>query len=234
MRRIWTIVIIAMTMWLVAGCEKRVEPDQSQLQQTQLETTGDSETVAKTPVEPATPVASAEPTAPTAPVEQAPIRVRLQTTMGDIVIELNEQKAPVTCANFLRYVNEGFYSGTLFHRVIPNFMIQGGGFTINMAQKPVHESIVNESSNGLKNDRGTVAMARYPDLNSATSQFFINHVNNTPLNYGGPYGGYAVFARVTQGMDVVDKIIVVPTRTVGGLENVPVTPVIINSAAIIE
>jgi len=161
-------------------------------------------------------------------------RVRLETTKGDIVIELNEAAAPVTCANFLRYVKEGFYDGTIFHRVIKDFMIQGGGFTASMQQKATHEPIVNESSNGLKNVRGAIAMARTRDLNSATSQFFINHRDNPNLNHGGPFGGYAVFGRVVEGMDVVDAIAAVATTTVGRYQNVPVQPVVIERASVLE
>ncbi|MBN1815888.1 MAG: peptidyl-prolyl cis-trans isomerase [Sedimentisphaerales bacterium] len=165
---------------------------------------------------------------------KAPTQVRLETSMGDILIQLNEEMAPVTTANFLRYVKEGFYENTIFHRVIPKFMIQGGGFAVGMVEKNTHPAIINESSNGLKNLRGTVAMARTPDPNSATSQFFINHVDNPGLNHGGPYGGYAVFGKVVSGMDVVDAIAQVPTRTVGMHQNVPVEPVILRSAAVIK
>ncbi len=171
---------------------------------------------------------------PNKPVVKGPTRVKLQTTMGDIVIELNEEKAPITCANFLTYVKQGFFDGTIFHRVIPNFMIQGGGMTANLAEKPTLAPIKNESTNGLKNDRGTLAMARTNNPDSATSQFFINVVNNDFLNYASPAKpGYAVFGKVVEGMDVVDKIRVVPTTTKGQYENVPVTPIVIQSAKIV-
>jgi cyclophilin family peptidyl-prolyl cis-trans isomerase len=162
-------------------------------------------------------------------------RVKLETTMGNLVIELNQEAAPVTVENFLRYVNEGFYNETIFHRIIPNFMIQGGGFTADMRRKNTHEPIVNEAKNGLKNNRGTIAMARTNEPDSATSQFFINHKNNDFLNYAGPgKPGYAVFGRVIEGMDVVDKIAAVKTTRKGPYANVPVEPVAIKSTQLIS
>lgn len=161
--------------------------------------------------------------------------IKLETSKGDIVIEVNETAAPVTSANFLKYVQESFFDGTIFHRVIPGFMIQGGGFTPDMAQKSTHAPITNEAKNGLKNDRGTIAMARTNDPNSATAQFFINLVDNGSLNYSGPRNpGYAVFGKVTEGMDVVDEIAKVQTSTKGYYEDVPVEPVIIKSAKIVK
>ena len=161
--------------------------------------------------------------------------VKLETSMGDIVIELNEAAAPVTVKNFLTYVEEGFYEGTMFHRVIPDFMIQGGGFTARMVRKDTHPAIVNEAANGLKNDRGTVAMARTSDPDSATSQFFINHKNNDFLNYiENKNPGYAVFGKVTTGMDVVDKIAAVKTTVRMGMKDVPVEPVVIKSAKVVS
>lgn len=161
--------------------------------------------------------------------------VKLQTSMGDIVIELNEKAAPVTAKNFLTYVEEDFYNGLIFHRVIPNFMIQGGGFTAQMSQKQAHPPIVNEAGNGLKNDRGTIAMARTNNPNSATSQFFINHKNNDFLNYvENKNPGYTVFGKVTEGMDVVDAIAQVKTTTQKGMGDVPVEPVVIKSAEIVQ
>jgi len=161
--------------------------------------------------------------------------VKLKTSMGDIVIEINEQAAPVTVKNFLRYVEEGFYDGLIFHRVIQNFMIQGGGFTIQMKRKETHEPIANEAANGLKNDRGTIAMARTNDPHSATSQFFINHKNNNPLNYIEQINpGYAVFGKVTEGMDVVDEIAAVKTTIQMGMRDVPAEPVVIQSAEIVK
>jgi len=161
-------------------------------------------------------------------------KVKLETSAGDIVIELNEKAAPVTVKNFLRYAEESFYDGTIFHRVIPNFMIQGGGFKSDMQQKKTHEQIVNEAKNGLKNDRGTIAMARTNDPNSATAQFFINHKNNDSLNYSPQNPGYAVFGKVIEGMDVVDKIAAVKTSRKGTYSDVPVEPVVIKSAKVIS
>jgi len=170
-----------------------------------------------------------------APPAPAPVQVKLQTTLGDIILELNPQAAPLTTQNFLCYVKEGFYNGTVFHRVIEGFMIQGGGFTPDMQQKETHPPIKNEAANGWKNERGTVAMARLSDPHSATSQFFINHRDNPPLNYGSSRSpdGYAVFGKVIQGMDVVDKIAAVRTGDRDDYQNVPLEPVIIESAALI-
>lgn len=156
--------------------------------------------------------------------------VVLETTHGEIVIELDADKAPVTVENFLAYVDAGHYDGTIFHRVIPKFMIQGGGFTEEMKEKPHRGPIKNEADNGLKNKRGTLAMARTQDINSATAQFFINLVDNAVLDHGGRDFGYAVFGKVTEGMKVVDKIAAVKTADRGGFEDVPVKPVIIKSA----
>jgi len=163
------------------------------------------------------------------------VMVKLETSKGDIVLELNKKAAPVTVANVLKYVNEGFYDGTIFHRVIANFMIQGGGFTADMVKKKPHPPIINEAKNGLKNDRGTVAMARTNNPDSATSQFFINHKDNTFLNYAGKSKpGYAVFGKVVEGMDVVDAIAAVKTTRKGRLSDVPAEPVMIKSAKVIS
>lgn len=164
--------------------------------------------------------------------------VKLQTNMGDIVIELNQEKAPQSAANFLSYVNEGFYNGTIFHRVMDGFMIQGGGFTENYQKKGTKAPIQNEANNGLRNDRGTVAMARTNAPHSATAQFFINVVNNDFLNYRAATSrdwGYAVFGKVVQGMDIVDKIRKIPTGPGGPFpKNVPQAPVVIQQAMIME
>jgi len=163
------------------------------------------------------------------------IVVKLQTSKGDIIIELNSKAAPVTVKNFLTYVDDGFYDGTIFHRVISGFMIQGGGFTADMNRKQTHDPIVNEAKNGLSNMRGTIAMARTNDPDSATSQFFINHTDNTPLDAGGVSGaGYAVFGKTIEGMDVVDAIAAVKTTTRDGMADVPVEPVVIKSVSIVE
>jgi cyclophilin family peptidyl-prolyl cis-trans isomerase len=163
-------------------------------------------------------------------------KVKLETSMGDIVIELNEEAAPITVKNFLQYVQEGFFDGTIFHRVIRNFMIQGGGFTADMAQKKPRPPIVNEAGNGLKNDRGTIAMGQIPgNPDSATSQFFINHKNNDFLNYvENRSPGYAVFGKVTEGMETVDKIAAVRIATRMGMDDVPVEPVVIQSAEVVS
>jgi cyclophilin family peptidyl-prolyl cis-trans isomerase len=168
-------------------------------------------------------------------MEEKATRVKLKTTMGDIVIELDEKAAPVTVKNFLGYVQEGFFDGVIFHRVIDGFMIQGGGFTADMRQKPTKPPIVNEASNGLKNDRGTIAMARTNNPNSATSQFFINHKDNDFLNYiEGRNPGYAVFGRVVEGMEMVDKIAAVKTGRKGPHGDVPLEPVVIKKAEVIS
>jgi peptidyl-prolyl cis-trans isomerase A (cyclophilin A) len=168
--------------------------------------------------------AGAQPSAP---------RVVLSTSEGDITLELNAAKAPKTVENFLAYVKSGHYDGTIFHRVIDGFMIQGGGFTPDMKQKPTKAPIALESRNGLKNERGTIAMARTSVPDSATSQFFINVVDNPRLDYPNPDGhGYAVFGRVVAGMDVVDRIRAVPTTSIAGHQNVPAKPVLIRSARI--
>ncbi len=159
-------------------------------------------------------------------------KVLIDTTFGNIELELDADKAPVTVENFMAYVADEFYNGTIFHRVIPNFMIQGGGFEKGMVQKPTRDPIKIEADNGLANDRGTIAMARTNVPDSATSQFFINHRDNAFLNHTAPTPqgwGYAVFGKVTQGMDVVDKIAAVQTGNEAGHADVPVEPVIINA-----
>jgi cyclophilin family peptidyl-prolyl cis-trans isomerase len=156
--------------------------------------------------------------------------VVFETTMGAIELELNREKAPVTVANFVKYVEEGFFNGTVFHRVIPEFMIQGGGFLPNMTQKATEDPIELESDNGLKNDRGTVAMARTSDPDSATSQFFINLIDNDFLNRRSGVDGYAVFGEVVTGMDVVDKIGAVRTGSKGPFQDWPVRDVVIEGA----
>lgn len=158
------------------------------------------------------------------------VRLLMQTSLGEIELELDTERAPQSSENFLRYVDEGFYQGTIFHRVINSFMIQGGGFTPDLAKKPTHAAIRNEAANGLKNERGSIAMARTNEPHSATSQFFINHVDNQALDYPGQDGwGYAVFGRVTAGMETVDRIADVYTVTRGRYANVPEKPVLIES-----
>jgi peptidyl-prolyl cis-trans isomerase B (cyclophilin B) len=163
-------------------------------------------------------------------------RVALETSMGKVVLELFADKAPVTVANFLAYVKSGFYDGTVFHRVIPDFMIQGGGFTAGMKKKPANPPIVNEADSGLRNERGTIAMARTSDPHSATCQFFINTKDNAFLNHRGKNSkgwGYAAFGKVLEGMEVVDAVSKVPTGTRGPFRDVPVEPVVIQKAGII-
>ena len=161
--------------------------------------------------------------------------VKLSTNFGDITLELNAEKAPITVANFLQYVESGFYSDVIFHRVIDGFMIQGGGFDTTMKQKKTLAEIKNEANNGLTNDKYTIAMARTSIPDSASSQFFINVGNNEFLNHTAPTSsgwGYCVFGKVVEGMDVVDKIRAVKTGSKAGHQDVPVEPVIINSAVI--
>ncbi len=164
-------------------------------------------------------------------------KVKLETNHGDIVIELNADKAPNTVANFLDYVNSGFYNGTIFHRVIKDFMIQGGGFSEDFEQKTPNAPIRNEANNGLSNVKGSVAMARTNDPHSATAQFFINTVDNDFLNFRGESGaawGYAVFGQVVDGMDVVEEIRAVNTANRGHHQNVPVENVVITNATVVE
>src|SRR6187549_4299428 len=164
----------------------------------------------------------------------SPPRVTLSTSKGEIVVELYPDKAPATVKSFLAYVDEGFFDGTIFHRVIPGFMIQGGGLTADMKDKKGHEPIKNEATNGLKNKRGTLAMARTNDINSATSQFFINLVDNDFLdNKPGNYG-YAVFGRIASGMEVIDAIAAVKTGSKGRYQDVPTETVVIESARRVE
>jgi peptidyl-prolyl cis-trans isomerase B (cyclophilin B) len=174
---------------------------------------------------------------PRARAERSHPLVKLETSMGDITLELYPDKAPVTVANFLEYVKAGFYNGTIFHRVINGFMIQGGGLDAQMNKKPTRAPIKNEADNGLTNDAYTIAMARTGDPNSATAQFFISVANNTFLNHTAktPQGwGYAVFGKVTKGKEVVDKIKTVATTTRGSYENVPQEPVTIIKATVVQ
>ena len=169
----------------------------------------------------------AQGTAAKKPADLHPVVV-METSMGTMEITLDAGKAPVTVKNFLSYVEEAFYDSTIFHRIIPNFMIQGGGLTVSYSQKAAHDPIVNEAKNGLLNKRGTIAMARRNDPNSATSQFFINHVDNSSLDYSEKNPGYAVFGEVTRGIEVVDKIAAVKT----GAQDAPREPVVILSVKV--
>jgi peptidyl-prolyl cis-trans isomerase A (cyclophilin A) len=171
----------------------------------------------------ASPSPSPSPAGPVATVE---------TSMGRIRIALDQERSPISVANFAKYARSGHYAGTVFHRVMPNFMIQGGGMTPELQEKPTSPPIRNEARNGVRNTRGSVAMARTNDPNSATSQFFINLKDNPFLDFGIQGAGYAVFGQVIDGMDVVDKIAAVRTKTAGPYENVPVTPVVIKSVKV--
>ncbi len=200
---VWEILIVSAVFAIVlqAGCDRDSQRAEKPVQKGEKSMTEQDKTAAK---------------------------VRISTNKGDIVVELNEEKAPITCKNFLQYVRDGFYEGTIFHRVINGFMIQGGGMTADMQPKQTGPQIANEAKNGLKNDRGTIAMARTSNPDSATSQFFINHKNNDFLNYSVRDAGYTVFGKVVEGMDVVDTIADVKTRP----GDVPVETVVINSARV--
>ncbi len=156
--------------------------------------------------------------------------VVLTTTLGEITIELFEEQAPGTVANFLQYVDDGFYDGTVFHRVIAGFMVQGGGFSEDMRRKPTRDAIANEADNGVKNERGTLSMARTSDVHSATSQFFINLADNGFLDHGERDFGYAVFGKVVEGMEVVDAIAAAKTGTVKGFQDAPLEAAVIEQA----
>lgn len=160
--------------------------------------------------------------------------ISIKTNHGDFTIELYDEKAPITCENFRQYIKDGFFDGTIFHRVIPGFMVQGGGFDADMRQKPTRDAIKNEADNGEKNNRGTLAMARTSEVDSATAQFFINLKDNDFLNHGGRDFGYAVFGQVSEGMEVVDKIAGVATGSRGGHQDVPLEPVTITEVTITD
>ncbi|MDD5033176.1 MAG: peptidylprolyl isomerase [Methylococcaceae bacterium] len=166
------------------------------------------------------------------------IQVKFETTLGNFVVQLDKAKAPASVENFLSYVKEGFYDGTVFHRVIPGFMAQGGGFTTDYQQKPTHAPIKNEADNGLLNKRGSIAMARTSDPHSATAQFFINFIDNAFLNHKNPSPqgwGYAVFGEVVEGMDVVDAMGKTPTGAGGPFPtDVPKTPIVVNKASVLS
>jgi peptidyl-prolyl cis-trans isomerase A (cyclophilin A) len=155
--------------------------------------------------------------------------IRFETSLGDFTIELFDKEAPESVANFARYIDEGFFDGTIFHRIVPGFVIQGGGFTEDMTQKKTKPPVKNEADNGLKNKRGTLSMARTNDINSATSQFFVNLKDNDFLDHSRGNFGYAVFAKVTEGMDVIDKIAAVETGRKRGFDDVPVEAVTMKS-----
>ncbi len=235
--RVW-VLMLAVCLCL-GGCRKSAPDDQ----------TGNGGNNGEPPkvIEEETPGTRVDPgktlptttTTPPTPTKSAPVWVLMETSEGDIVFELDETAAPVTVFNFVRYVNEGFYDGTIFHRVMPGFMVQGGGFTPEMTEKTTHSQIINEAANGLKNTRGTIAMARTGMPHSATSQFFINLGDNAMLDYGSARdpNGYAVFGKVIKGMDVVDAIAAGATvaRSVQNPEkSLPVKPVLLKKATVIS
>ena len=181
--------------------------------------------------------ATQSPAAAQSAASQSASHVTVSTSKGDFVIALDAKRAPVTVANFLRYVRAGHYDGTVFHRVIGNFMVQGGGYGEDLTLKPTDTALVNEADNGLMNERGTVAMARRPDPHSASTQFFVNLVDNPSLNHRSKSDqgwGYTVFGRVVDGMDVVDAIGAVETGFVAGMQDVPKEPVVIEKATVVE
>jgi len=163
-----------------------------------------------------------------------PTQVKIETSAGDFILQMDEARAPLSVANFLQYVNDGFYAGTIFHRVVNGFVIQGGGYTPELTQKPPRPPVVNESGNGLSNRRGSVAMARTGEPHSADSQFFINLADNLPLDSKPTRWGYAVFAEVVQGMDIVDEIGHRMTGSKGGMQDVPLEPVVIRSVSVLK
>jgi len=224
------VLALVMVGMLVSACEKKTTPVAPAKSQT---------TEAEKPAA-VQEKAAVTPKAETPAVEAAPVGnpvVVLETSRGEIHIELYPDKAPITVANFLQYVKSGHYNGTIFHRIIPGFMIQGGGVAADMTLKATNAAIKNEAKNGLQNERGTIAMARMQSPDSAMCQFFINVNNNIFLNYAGPgpgQEGYAVFGRVVKGMEVADAIVSVPTHTVGIYADVPVTPVVIETATVTQ
>jgi len=200
--------------------------------------TAPAKPAAKAPAKAAAPAKKA-PEAPASEADKSASKVLIKTNLGEMTVELYPDKAPKTVENFLAYVNAKFYDGTVFHRVIDNFMIQGGGFTPDLRQKATRPAIANEAKNGLSNSRGTLAMARTGDPNSATAQFFINVVDNPRLDYtsdaNGSTWGYCVFGKVISGLDVVDKIKAVPTGAQGPFKSdVPTTPVVIEKISVIH
>lgn len=236
-RRFTMSLVFLLSVAIVGGasCKKQSPPPQ--------EATHTPTEKAVAPAPAPTPKAEVPAPAPTpAPTENAPAPesqrfVKFVTTKGEIVIELDHAKAPATVANFVRYVQDGHYNGVIFHRVINGFMIQGGGFTKDFVEKSTREPIKNEANNGLKNLRGTIAMARTPNPHSASAQFFINVADNASLDHRSPSiegWGYCVFGKVIKGMEVVDAIKQVATTSHGGHQNVPIDPIVIESASIVD
>ena len=209
MRKILIITSLLLMGLLITGCRGKARPDLHRAGETRV-----------------------WPTVDTAELQQAADarpRVEVVTTRGNFVVELYPDAAPVSVANFLKYVNDGFYSGTIFHRVEPGLVVQGGGFTADLSEKDTRDPIPNEAGNGLRNLRGTVGMARTMEMESATAQFFINLVDNPGFNGDGKTGGYAVFGRVYEGMEIVDSMVLVETTTRNGMSNVPQDPIVIQS-----
>lgn len=213
--------------------EEEAPTEEAQAEEAQIE---EAKTEAEAKTEPAVEPAAESAAEEIAAKEEGNPVVLMETSMGNIKVELYPDKAPKTVANFLSYVEDGFFGGTIFHRVIKGFMVQGGGFTPDMDQKvPTYDPIPLESQSGLKNARGTVAMARTSVPNSATCQFFINHTDNLNLDYPKPDGnGYAVFGKVIEGMETVDKIAEVKTTTTAGHRDVPAEPVLIRSVKVVS
>ncbi len=233
--RVW-VLMLAVCLCL-SGCRKSKPDDQAGSGGNKGEETKViEEETPGTRVDPGRTPPTTTTTTPPTPTKSALVQVLLETSEGDIVLELDKTAALITVVNFLRYVNEGFYNGTVFHRVIPGFMVQGGGFTPEMTEKDTHSAIINEADNGLKNTRGTITMARTPHPHSATSQFFINHGNNAGLDYGSLHdpNGYAVFGKVIKGMDVVDAIAAGETVVRDGEKSFPVKPVLLRRATVIQ
>ena len=225
------VLVVAALSSLAASCSS----DDSQATTTSAAYAADTSSTTTDTTDPqtTTTAAAAVPNTGDTDVSSSNPQVELVTTMGTVVIELDPAAAPITVENFLAYVDAGFFDGTIFHRVIPGFMVQGGGFTPDMQQKPTNAPIKNEADNGLKNLRGTLAMARTGVVDSATAQFFINVVDNSFLDHSAKTVqgyGYAVFGKVVSGMEVVDAIVAVPTTSSGPFQDVPQTPIVIESA----
>ena len=235
--------LMSMVALFMAGCRSNQGPSVMEMldtyetqEQVEPETSAPlAESTNETPQSVEQPAADQSLQQPQESKERNTVMILMKTSKGDITLELDREKAPKTVANFLSYVNAGHYNGTIFHRVINGFMIQGGGFDENMNQKPAPNTVENEANNGLKNVIGSIAMARTPDPHSASAQFFINVKDNTFLDYPGQDGwGYCVFGKVVDGMDVVNDIKGVPTGSVGYMQDVPKEPIVIEDVSVID